>query len=51
MHLPPLAVDGDDFVKDYPFAPKYGENTSAILKEAGVSAEEINQLIEQGIIA
>ncbi|MCP3673810.1 MAG: CoA transferase, partial [Gammaproteobacteria bacterium] len=44
VHLPPLAVNGDDFVKDYTFAPKYGENTSAVLEEAGVTAEEINQL-------
>jgi len=51
VHLPPLAVDGDGFVKDYPFAPKYGENTTMVLAEAGVSAQDINQLIEQGIVA
>ena len=51
IHLPPLAVDAADFVKDYKFAPKYGENTVSVLKETGLTSEEINELTEMGIVA
>jgi len=51
IHLPPLAVDGEGFKKEYSFAPKYGENTAAVLTETGLSIDEINNLTEQGIVA
>ncbi len=51
VHLPPLAVEANDFVKEYPFAPKYGENTVAVLQDAGLSIDKITQLKEQGIVA
>lgn len=36
---------------ELPFAPAYGEHTSSILKEIGLSTNEITSLKEQGIVA
>jgi len=51
VHLPPLAVEADDFVKAYPFAPKYAADTGSVLQETGLGQDEISLLTEQGIIA
>jgi len=51
IHLPPLAVEGEGFLTDYSFPPKYGENTVSILEETGLALEDINKLTQQGIVA
>ena len=50
IHLSPLATDLDGAVTEYSFAPRYGENTQAILREAGLSQENIAVLETDGII-
>ena len=36
---------------ELPFAPAYGENTDALLKETGLSSKKIASLREQGVVA
>jgi crotonobetainyl-CoA:carnitine CoA-transferase CaiB-like acyl-CoA transferase len=50
IHLSPLATDLDGAVTEYSFAPRYGENTQAILREAGLSREDIAVFERDGII-
>ena len=51
VHLTPPAVDRDDGVTDYPFAPRYGQHTRPVLREIGFSDDEIDRLQEREIIA
>jgi crotonobetainyl-CoA:carnitine CoA-transferase CaiB-like acyl-CoA transferase len=50
VHLPPLAVDRKDAVRDLSFAPSYSQDTNAVLAEAGLSVAEIRELQDRGII-
>ncbi|MHC4447487.1 MAG: CaiB/BaiF CoA transferase family protein [Planctomycetota bacterium] len=50
IHLPPLAVDREDAVTDYPFAPRYNQDTESILLATGHSTREIAELAAGGII-
>jgi crotonobetainyl-CoA:carnitine CoA-transferase CaiB-like acyl-CoA transferase len=50
VRLPPLAVDRRDAVTEYPFAPRYSQDTTSILREAGLSAERIAELQAAGIV-
>ncbi|MHC4974572.1 MAG: CaiB/BaiF CoA transferase family protein [Planctomycetota bacterium] len=54
VRLPPPAVPTphlDSIAGEIPFAPAYGEHTDAVLAEAGVTAEEIASLRQEGVIA
>ena len=54
VRLPPPAVMTDHLEKNrrtLPFAPSYGEQTEAILKEAGLSASEIASLRDKKVVA
>ncbi len=54
VRLPPPAVSTEFLEKrqkNLAFAPAYGEHTDAILQEAGLSAHEIENLRDQGVVA
>lgn len=54
VRLPPPAVPVehlDSIDRTLPFAPAYGEDTSAVLTEAGFTAEEMESLRADGTIA
>jgi len=54
VRLPPAAVDTGHLERTggrLPFAPAYGEHTSALLSEAGFTAGEIGSLREKGVVA
>jgi itaconate CoA-transferase len=54
VRLPPPAVPTEhleQIQKKLTFAPAYGEHTDSVLHEAGLSAEEIAILREQGVVA
>lgn len=54
VRLPPPAVLTEFLEKSeriLPFAPAYGEQTDAILREAGLTPDEISGLREKGIVA
>ena len=51
VHMQPLAVDRNDACSELSFPPKYGQDTRAVLAEAGYSAEDCAQLAQAGIIA
>jgi len=54
VRLPPPAVGTeylDECEGELPFAPAYGEHTDALLGEAGIAAEEIASLREDGVVA
>jgi crotonobetainyl-CoA:carnitine CoA-transferase CaiB-like acyl-CoA transferase len=50
IRLPPAAVDLATTPSEYAFAPRYGEHTGPVLREAGFSEEEIAELRAQGIV-
>jgi len=50
VRMPPLAVDGPGEAREFAFAPKYGEHTRAVLREAGVADEELLALGDAGVI-
>ncbi|WP_407277881.1 CaiB/BaiF CoA-transferase family protein [Aromatoleum evansii] len=52
VHMQPMAVDvaGADG-GELPFAPRYGQHTDAVLREAGCSEDEIALLHSRGIVA
>jgi crotonobetainyl-CoA:carnitine CoA-transferase CaiB-like acyl-CoA transferase len=50
IRLPPLAVDHQDAVGEFQFAPRYSADTEALLSEAGLSAARIAELRAAGII-
>jgi crotonobetainyl-CoA:carnitine CoA-transferase CaiB-like acyl-CoA transferase len=53
VRLPPPAVEPGTLPADrtFPFPPRYGEHTDAVLDEVGVSAEELARLRGAGVIA
>lgn len=51
VHMQPMAVDVPGAEQALTFPPRYGQDTVAVLKEAGCSAGEIAGLRERGIIA
>jgi crotonobetainyl-CoA:carnitine CoA-transferase CaiB-like acyl-CoA transferase len=51
IHLQPLAVDLEGSVSELSFAPSYGQDTEAILQEAGLSDDEFSSLKARGIVA
>jgi len=50
IRLPPAAVDLATTPSEYAFAPRYGEHTGPVLREAGFSEDEIAELRAQGIV-
>ncbi|NMF89405.1 CaiB/BaiF CoA transferase family protein [Aromatoleum petrolei] len=52
VHMQPMAVDvaGADG-GELPFAPRYGQHTDAVLREAGCSEDDIALLHSRGIVA
>ncbi|MBN2489899.1 MAG: CoA transferase [Planctomycetes bacterium] len=50
VRLPPLAVEREDAVTEYSFAPRYSEHTESVLREVGLGADDIEALERQGII-
>jgi len=50
IHLAPPALDLDNGIKEISFAPKYSQHTESVLKEVGLSQEEIARLHSKGII-
>jgi crotonobetainyl-CoA:carnitine CoA-transferase CaiB-like acyl-CoA transferase len=54
VRLPPPAVANphlDAIDRCLPFAPRYGEQTRAVLASIGVAAAEIDQLLADGVVA
>ncbi|HJW55588.1 MAG TPA: CoA transferase [Burkholderiaceae bacterium] len=51
VRMQPMAVDVAGAPGEYGFAPKYGQDTRAILRDAGCSGEEIATLERDGVIA
>lgn len=50
IHLPPLAVDLDQGVSEFRFAPSYSEHTESVLREVGLSGDRIAELHASGVI-
>jgi crotonobetainyl-CoA:carnitine CoA-transferase CaiB-like acyl-CoA transferase len=51
IRMQPLAVDRADARTSLPFAPKYGEHTQSVLREAGIGDGEREALRVAGVIA
>ena len=54
VRLPPPAVETEHLRQQrrtLPFAPGYGEQTDAVLQEAGISADEVADLRQRGVVA
>lgn len=51
VRMQPMAVDVAGAPSEFRFAPKYGQDTRAVLREAGCSEEEIAHLERDGVIA
>ncbi|AKU11686.1 CoA-transferase protein [Azoarcus sp. CIB] len=52
VHMQPMAVDvAATHGGELPFAPRYGQHTDAVLREAGCSEDEIALLHARGIVA
>jgi crotonobetainyl-CoA:carnitine CoA-transferase CaiB-like acyl-CoA transferase len=54
VHLPPPSVEREHLnakQRRLPFAPRYGEHTDQVLREAGFGPEEIAALRESGTVA
>ena len=50
IRLTPAAVDRKGMAREYSFAPRYGEHTDAVLREIGMTADEIKQLREDRVV-
>jgi crotonobetainyl-CoA:carnitine CoA-transferase CaiB-like acyl-CoA transferase len=51
VRMQPMAVDVPGVNRELSFPPKYGENTSAVLRECGFADAQIEALRSQGIVA
>ena len=51
VHMQPMAVDIAGAPRDFPCAPRYGEHSDAILREAGYSDDQCAALRRAGVIA
>ncbi len=51
VRMPPMAVDLPGAPAEMRFAPKYGEHTRAVLREAGLADREIAGLLDAGVVA
>jgi crotonobetainyl-CoA:carnitine CoA-transferase CaiB-like acyl-CoA transferase len=51
VRMQPTAVDVPGAPRTHRFAPKYGQDTLAVLREAGIGEGDCAALLEQGIIA
>ena len=51
VRLQPMAVDLPGAALEYPFAPRYGEHTRAVLREAGLADGDIDTLARDGVVA
>jgi crotonobetainyl-CoA:carnitine CoA-transferase CaiB-like acyl-CoA transferase len=51
VRMQPLAVDRDDARAQLHFPHKYGEDTCAVLAEAGYAQTDIDSLLKDGVIA
>ena len=51
LHMQPMAVDLPGAAGALDFPPKYGQDTTAVLAEAGLGAEEIQSLYGAGVVA
>lgn len=51
VRLPPMAVDQPEAQQHFSFPPRYGEQTDAILHEAGYDAAAVAALRGKGVIA
>jgi crotonobetainyl-CoA:carnitine CoA-transferase CaiB-like acyl-CoA transferase len=50
VRMQPVATDVPGAARAFDFAPKYGQHTTAVLREAGVDADEIMRLADGGAI-
>ena len=50
LHMQPAAVTVGQAPRELGFAPKYGQDTTSVLREAGLSDSEIERLAENGVI-
>ncbi len=50
VRLPPMAVDLPRAASEFSFAPKYGEHTRPVLREAGFTEDECRALAASGVI-
>jgi crotonobetainyl-CoA:carnitine CoA-transferase CaiB-like acyl-CoA transferase len=50
VRMQPAAVDVPYARRELAFAPKYGEHTTAVLREAGLAERDLAALAEQGVI-
>ncbi|MCK4774506.1 MAG: CoA transferase, partial [Candidatus Krumholzibacteria bacterium] len=52
VHLPPSALMGDGAPPtEFSPPPRYGEHTQSVLQEVGCTADEVEKLLEEGIVA
>jgi itaconate CoA-transferase len=51
LHMQPMAVDWPGAQSELGFPPKYGQDTTPVLAEAGLAADEIQSLYAAGIVA
>ena len=50
IRLPPPAVEREDAVREYHFAPRYSQHTEPILAESGLSPDNVAALRTSGVI-
>ena len=50
VHLSPPAVDREGSPKDYTFPPRYSEHTHAVLKEAGMTDDQVTDMAARHVI-
>ena len=50
VHLAPPAVDLKSGIGEFPFAPRYSEHTEPILREIGLTDEEIESLYSRNVV-
>jgi itaconate CoA-transferase len=50
VRMQPTAVDVPGMGREFAFAPKYGEHTGALLREAGLDGDELAALTRDGVV-